>query len=67
MRERLIRYSPQTELTRKEREEILKEAHGSIMNQHFGENRTIYKARQLGEWKNMQDNVIKYVKKCPIC
>ena len=37
------------------------------MNQHFGENKTIDKARKLGEWKNMDDVVIKYVKKCPIC
>ena len=37
------------------------------MNQHFEENKTIYKARQLGEWKNMEHDVIKYVKKCPMC
>ena len=37
------------------------------MNQHFGENKTIDKARQLGEWKGMENDIIKFVKKCPVC
>lgn len=42
---------------------ILREAHSSIANRHFGENKSIEKARQLCEWKNMETDVINFVKK----
>lgn len=60
-------YSPQSELTQSEKGEILKEAHGSISGQHFGEAKSIDKARQLGEWRNMENDIIEFVKRCPIC
>ena len=31
---------------------------GSITAQHFGEKKTIERARTLGEWKNMDQEII---------
>ena len=51
-------YTPRAELTRQEKGEIIRESHGSITAQHFGENKTIERARTLGEWKNMEQEII---------
>lgn len=56
-----------SELTHDRKHEIQRKAHGSIANQHFGENESIEKARQLGEWKNMETDVINFVKRCSVC
>ena len=37
------------------------------MAQHYGENKTIERARTLGEWRDMENEIIEYVKKCPSC
>ena len=34
------------------------------MAQHYGENKTIERAKTLGEWRNMEDEIIHFVKKC---
>ena len=60
-------YSPQSELTAIEKDDIIKEAHGSIVNENFGENKTIDEARQFGEWKDIENDAIKSMKKCPVC
>ena len=59
-------YTPRTELTNAEKEEIIKESHGSIMAQHYGETKTIERARTSGEWRNMEEEIIHFVKKCSI-
>ena len=60
-------YTPRAQLTRLEKEEIIRESHGSIMAQHFGEKKTIERARTQGEWKNMEQEIIHYIKRCPLC
>ena len=62
-----ICYTLWTELTNAEKEEIIKKSHGSIMAQRYGENKTIERARTLGGWRNMEEEIIHFVKKCPIC
>ena len=39
-------YNATTELTQEEREQIIKESHGSMIAQHFGENKSIQRARE---------------------
>ena len=60
-------YTPRTELRNAEKEGIIKESHGSIMAQRYGENKIIERARTLEEWRNMEDEIIYFVKKCSIC
>ncbi|XP_033212210.1 uncharacterized protein LOC117169812 [Belonocnema kinseyi] len=60
-------YIPRAELTQEEKGEIIRESHGSITAQHFGENKTIERARTLGEWKNMEQEIIHFIKRCPVC
>ena len=35
--------------------------------QHYGENKSVEKARELGEWKGMEQEIVDFVKKCPTC
>lgn len=51
------------ELTKEERKAIMEEAHKG----HLGEHKTLDQARKLGHWIGLDKDVIKYVKKCPIC
>lgn len=37
------------------------------MAQHFGENKSIQRARELGVWKNMDGDIVDYIKKCNTC
>lgn len=37
------------------------------MAQHFGENKSIARARELGMWPNMEAECIDYIKKCHTC
>lgn len=60
-------FSDTTELSKEERLRVIKEAHGSPIGQHFGENKSIEKAKRLGIWKGMEEDIIKYVKSCPVC
>ena len=55
-------YRPTTDLSLEERQQIILESHGSIMAQHFGENKSIARAIEMGIWPNMEDDIIKYVK-----
>ena len=55
------------EITNEEKEEIIRECHGITAAQHFGENKSIQRARELATWSNMEQDVIDYVKKCGIC
>lgn len=60
-------FNATTELTLDEQQQIIKECHGSIMAQHFGENKSIARARELGKWVNMELDIIDYIKKCHVC
>ena len=60
-------FNATTELTREERDQIIIESHGSIMAQHFGENKSISRARELGSWPNMETEIINFIKKCHTC
>ena len=55
------------EITNEEKEEIIRECHGITAAQHFGENKSTQHARELATWRNMEQDVIDYVKKCVIC
>ena len=59
--------APQSELRNQEKTEIIKESHGSVMVQHYGENKTVERARTLGEWRGMENEIIDFMKKCPTC
>ena len=39
-------YNATTELTQEERNQIIRESHGSMMAQHFGENKSIQRAKE---------------------
>ena len=41
-------YTATRVLTNDEKEQVTREAHGSIMAQHYGENKTIERARTIG-------------------
>ena len=58
-----ICFSTTRELTKEERKQIIKEAH----RDHTGEQNTIEKAKRIGIWTNMDQDIKDYVKKCPIC
>ncbi|XP_043474040.1 uncharacterized protein LOC122506110 [Leptopilina heterotoma] len=60
-------YNPNTELSAVERRQIIEESHGSVMALHFGENKSIQRARELGIWKNMEVEIIDFIKKCHTC
>lgn len=60
-------YRATTELTMHEKQQIIRESHGSIMAQHFGENKSIARARELGTWPNMENDIIQFVKSCETC
>ena len=59
--------TPRTELTQEEKREIIREAHGSLTSQHYGENKSVEKVRELGEWKGIEQEIVDFVKKCPTC
>ena len=46
---------------------LTREAHGSLTSQHYEENKSVEKAGQLGEWKGMEQEIVDFVGKCPIC
>ena len=50
-------------LTKEEDEKILKEAHLT----HLGEMNTLERAKKIGLWLRMDQEVREYVIKCPIC
>lgn len=60
-------YYSTTELSEEENRQIIHESHGSIMAQHFGEKKSIARARELSIWANMENDIIKFVKSCDIC
>ena len=60
-------HNARTELTQEQRNQIIRESHGSVMAQHFGENKSIQRARELGIWTNMENDITEYVKKCHKC
>lgn len=41
--------------------------HGQIATQHFGENKTIQRARERGIWHDMERDIIEYIKRCHTC
>ena len=47
-------------MTQQEKHDILKESHRSVMTQHYGENKTIELARNLGEWRGLETDVKRY-------
>ena len=60
-------YTAMRESTNDEKEQVIRKAHGSIMAQHYGENKTIERARTIGEWRNMEEEIIYCSKRCPVC
>lgn len=60
-------FSMTRDLTTAEKEAIIQEAHGNLSTGHFGENKTIMKAREKGIWKGMEEDIIQAVKKCRTC
>ena len=58
-----ICFSTTRELTKEERKQIIKESH----RDHTGEQNTIEKAKRIGVWNNMDQDIKDDVKKCPIC
>ena len=59
-------YRSTAELSEEEKKQIIRESHGSVMAQHFGENKSIARARELGTWTNMEEDIIKFVKSCDV-
>ena len=55
------------ELTLEEREAIIQVSHGNLSTGHFGENKTIIKAKKKGIWKGMEENIIQALKRCKVC
>ena len=56
-------FTPTRELTKKEKQAIIKEAHST----HLGEENTLEKAKTIGLWLGMDNEIKKYVQCCPIC
>ena len=54
-------------MTNDEEKQVIREAHGSIMAQHYGKNKTIERAKTISELRNMEEVIIYFIKKCPIC
>ena len=59
--------TPLTALTQDEKREIIQKSHGSLTFLHYGENKSVEKARELGEWKGMEQGIVYFVKECPNC
>ena len=56
-------FTPTKELTKEEKQAIIKEAHST----HLGEKNTLEKAKIIGLWLGMDNEIKKYVQSCPIC
>ena len=56
-------FTPTRELTKEEKETIIKEAHST----HLGEMNTLERAKRIGLWTGMDQEIKNYVKKCTIC
>lgn len=63
----IICVTPNSLLTDQEIGDIIRESHGQTATQHFGEFKTIQRARELGSWPNMEKEISEYVKRCPVC
>lgn len=63
----MVCLTPKGQLSEGEKGEIIRESHGTMGAQHFGENKTIWRAREKGIWTNMERDIIEYVKRCPAC
>lgn len=63
----MICLTPSSTLTDLEIGEIIRESHGLTATQHFGEFKTIQRARERGLWSNMEKEISEYVKRCPTC
>ena len=50
-------YTATRELTNDEKEEVIRKAHGSIMTQHYDENKAIERARTIGSLNNNTRNL----------
>jgi hypothetical protein len=55
------------ELTDEKKETLIKEAHGTNLTHHFGEDKSINRLTNEYEWKGMRYQVKEYVKQCEIC
>ena len=55
-------FCPTRQLTKEERKQVIKEAHAS----NLCERNTIEKARKIGIWLCMDEDIKKYVDSCPI-
>ena len=56
-------FTPTRELTKEEKQSIIKETHYT----HLGEKNTLEKAKTIGLWLGMDNEIKKYVQACPIC
>ena len=56
-------FTPTRELIKEEKQAIIKEAHST----HLGEKKTLEKAKTIGLWLRMDNEIKKYVQSCPIC
>lgn len=63
----MICLTPKGQLGEGEKGEIIRESHGTTESHYFGENKTIWRAREKGIWTNMERDIIEYVKRCPAC
>ena len=55
--------TPTRELTKEDKQAIIKETHST----HLGKKNTLEKARTIGFWLGMDNEMKKYVQSCPIC
>ena len=51
------------ELNNEEKLKIIKESHAN----HLREKNTIDKAKRIGQWLGMDEEIKRYVKSCPVC
>ena len=54
--------SPTGDLTQEEKQRIIEEGHDNFSSQHFEENKSILCAENKGVWKNIEDDIIKFIK-----
>ncbi|CAK9796239.1 hypothetical protein ANTPLA_LOCUS706 [Anthophora plagiata] len=63
----LIFSENQMELSREERLKLIEECHNSNAAQHFGETKTLKRVQEKAIWRNMEKDVVEFVKGCESC
>ncbi|CAK9816796.1 Retrovirus-related Pol polyprotein from transposon 412 [Anthophora quadrimaculata] len=63
----LIFSENQMELSREEQLRLIEECHNSNAAQHFGETKTLKRVQEKAIWRNMENDIVEFVKGCESC